>query len=113
MKNLVMNIVRYLGATPSSGAEMEGLKDIGDQIYGTFYNILKIILPIIFGVITLIGVVYCITLGVNYAKQESTDKREEAKKRLVGAVIGFGIAIVGSAALWALFGLGVFDGLFA
>ena len=116
MKNLVMTAVRNLvGAVDPSAAEgvnVDGLSNVGKAIEGTLYKVVKIVLPLIFSIITLIGVVYCIMLGVSFAKQESTDKREEAKKRLTGAVIGFGIAIIGSAALWALFGAGVFDGLF-
>ena len=111
------NPKRFLGAdetpTTETPAEKEGLEKITSEVTTTVTNVLKIILPFIFTVITLVGVVYCIILGVNYAKAEKTEDREEAKKRLVGAIVGFGIAIVASAIMWLLAGLNVFDGLFS
>ena len=40
------------------------------------------------------GTIYAIILGVNFAKAETTDKREEAKKRMINFIIGFVITIV-------------------
>ena len=40
------------------------------------------------------GTIYAIVLGVNFAKAETTDKREEAKKRMINFIIGFVVTIV-------------------
>ena len=40
------------------------------------------------------GMIYSIVLGVQYSKAESSDKREEAKKRLVNTIIGFVVVLV-------------------
>ncbi len=40
------------------------------------------------------GLIYSIVLGVQYSKAENADKREEAKKRLVNAIIGFVVLLV-------------------
>ena len=40
------------------------------------------------------GTIYSIVLGVQYSKAESSDKREEAKKRLVNTIIGFVVVFV-------------------
>ena len=40
------------------------------------------------------GTIYAIVLGVHYSKADSSDKREEAKKRLVNTIIGFVVVFV-------------------
>ena len=35
------------------------------------------------------GIIYSIVLGVNLARAESSEKRDEAKKRMINAIIGF------------------------
>lgn len=40
------------------------------------------------------GAIYAIVLGVNLSRAESSDKREEAKKRLINFVIGIVAAIL-------------------
>ena len=39
-------------------------------------------------IILTLGLVYVIILGVNYAKAETSDKKEEAKKRIINAIVG-------------------------
>lgn len=50
------------------------------------------------------GTIYSVILGVNMARADSTEKREEAKKRLINAIVGFGIIIVLLAVIYALAG---------
>ncbi len=40
------------------------------------------------------GSIYAIILGVNFSKAESSDKREEAKKRMINAIIGLVVTIL-------------------
>lgn len=41
-----------------------------------------------------VGTIYCVLLGVKYAKADNPQEREMAKKHLVGAVIGFLVIFV-------------------
>ena len=100
---MAFNNVRFLGEEPAKSTDAN-LKKVGNDLVDSIMSIMKIVLPIVFAIVTVIGVAYAIILGVNYAKAEDNEKREEAKKRLVGAVVGFGIAIVVSALLWILAG---------
>lgn len=65
--------------------------------YSFLLPILKVIdeamIPILICVIAA-GTIYAVVLGINLAKAESSDKREEAKKRLINAIVGFGVIIV-------------------
>lgn len=78
--------------------------DITKKAYETVKDIVGTIMPIILSAVVLAGVVYSVVLGVNYAKAEDTEKREDAKKRLMGAIVGFGITIVLVTVLWILSG---------
>jgi len=82
------------------------LLDTGDKLKDEYDNswwkqiiepLVTILDSLLIPVIILIGVagaVYAIVLGVQYAKAESADKRDEAKKRLINAVIGIVIALI-------------------
>lgn len=89
------------------GSDLAGdnsaLKGLASTFASTFKSIMGIIMPIVLSVVLALGVFFCIKLGIAYAKTEKTEDREEAKKRLVGAIIGFGIGIVGAALMWILF----------
>lgn len=99
-----------LGAVDTSGSFLqqdsagENLKQTSKNLLATFIDVMQIVMPIVFGVVLALGVFFSLKLGINYAKQETTEKREEAKKRLVGAVVGFGIGIVAAVVCWILLG---------
>lgn len=104
MGNLMLKLaigVNNLFGSAASTAE-NGLSAMGGTVIKKVLDVMKIIMPILFAVVTVLGVAYGVILGINYAKAEDTEKREEAKKRLVAAAVGFGIAIVVSAVLWIL-----------
>ena len=97
---------RLLGAgeLDGSGAStLDTLKGLGDGLISGIQSIMSIAMPIVLAVVLALGVFFCIKLGIAYAKTEKTEDREEAKKRLVAAVVGFGIGIVGAAVMWILF----------
>lgn len=91
------------GSDLLSGEAGSGLTTTVNDLKATFTGVMRIVMPIVFSVILAFGVFFSIKLGIYYAKQETTEKREEAKKRLVGAVVGFGIGIVAAVVCWVLF----------
>ena len=96
------------GNAPSAG----GIASVAESAYDTFSDIINIILPIVLGVVLLVGTVYAVILGVNYSKAEDADKRKEAKDRLVGAVVGFGVALVLIAIIYGVLASGLIESLF-
>ncbi|MBE7082507.1 MAG: hypothetical protein E7378_02360 [Clostridiales bacterium] len=60
-----------------------------------------VIWPILI-VVAAAGTIYAIVLGVQMARADSTEKREEAKKRVIGVLIGMAI-IIGLILLLKLF----------
>ena len=52
-----------------------------------------ILIPLLI-VVGTAGTIYAVILGVNMARAETADKREEAKKRIINAVVALGITIV-------------------
>ena len=103
---------KLIGAGSDLVSDSSALTELTGTFYQTFKGIMKIVMPIVLAVILALGVFFCIKLGIAYAKTEKTEDREEAKKRLVGAVIGFAIGIVSAAILWILFTSRALDNLF-
>ncbi len=57
-------------------------------------DVVNLLLWPIITIIATVGVIYAIVLGVNYAKAESSDAKEEAKKRIINVVVGAVLGIV-------------------
>ena len=81
------------------------------QVVDAVYNIVnKLVWPTMAIILTL-GIIYVIILGVNYAKAETSDKKEEAKKRIINAVVGVVITLALIALIYVLLGAFTSDGL--
>ena len=65
-------------------------------------NLVKSIVGPVLTVVGVVAVIYAIYLGVMYAKAESADKRKEVQGRLIGAVIGAVIIVLGATLCFAL-----------
>ena len=68
-----------------------------DNTYGwveKIYSAIMTILVPILAIVAAAGIVWAIVLGVQMARADSTEKREEAKKRLIGLVVGIVILVV-------------------
>ena len=100
---LLWTLLADAGSDLTAGSSASALANLAGTFSKTFKGIMKIVMPIVLSVVLALGVFFCIKLGIAYAKTEKTEDREEAKKRLVGAIIGFGIGIVGAALMWILF----------
>lgn len=60
----------------------------------TLYNtIVQVLVPII-AVVAAAGTIWAIYLGIQMARADSQDKRDESKKRLISVIIGIAIMVV-------------------
>lgn len=89
--NMLMSFIGkgFLGADePTDPTLPEGFQWV-EQIT----DAISIILWPILIVVASAGSIYAVVLGVNMARADSTEKREEAKKRLINVVIGIAIIV--------------------
>lgn len=91
MMAIVMMLVMVL-ATPAyaSGTGTVNLDGITTPIVGLIESLLNPALAIVGAV----GSLYCVVLGVKYAKAEEPQDREKAKGHLKSAIIGFVLIFV-------------------
>lgn len=59
----------------------------------TVTDAIKAVLVPILIIVSAAGMLYAIVIGVQMARADSTDKREEAKKRLINVIVGLAIII--------------------
>lgn len=59
----------------------------------TIVDAIKSVLWPMLIVVCAAGMIYAVILGVNMARADSTDKREEAKKRLINVLVGLAIIV--------------------
>ena len=53
-------------------------------------------------VVAAAGTIYAVVLGVNMARADSTEKREEAKKRVINVLIGLAVIVALILLFWLL-----------
>lgn len=85
LANLFMRGVSLLGADIQTGAT---------EVANTVVSTVKSILIPVLAILGAAGMIWAIVLGVNMARADSTEKREEAKKRLISLIVGIVIMIV-------------------
>lgn len=72
-------------------------QDLKDTDWNWCYEIVNAVYTILVPILSIVsaaGIIWAIVLGVQMARADSTDKREEAKKRLVGLIVGIVILVV-------------------
>lgn len=74
--------------------DFQWVKDIVDVINAVLWPLLIIVAAA--------GTIYAVVLGVNMARADSTEKREESKKRVINVLVGMAI-IIGLVLLLKLF----------
>lgn len=105
MQMFLMNLAQsIMGFRTVAGVFGEDAKDNVTKESGvsTIYNkvfapIIKILDAMLWPILILVGTagsIYAIILGVNFSKAESADKREEAKKRMINAIIGLVVTMI-------------------
>ena len=80
----------------SGGVEPE------DPVVDPLYKAMDIIVPVALGIILLSGTIYSVVIGLQYSRAETPDDRQKAKKKLVSAIVGFGIVLILLAILYAI-----------
>ena len=68
-------------------------KDL-NQIVKPLLDVLGVLTPVLLGVVGAIGAIWCIVLGVKYAKADDPQEHEKAKNGLKNAIIGFVLIFV-------------------
>lgn len=84
---LMSAMIGFLGSGSSAPSDVSNVSWI-QKTFAIVWTIIDQILWPAFAIIATLGIVYAIVLGVNYAKAETSDKKEEAKKRIINAVVG-------------------------
>ncbi len=57
-------------------------------------DICSVLVPVLLAVVGSIGAIYCILLGVKYARADEPQEHDKAKKALKNAIIGFVLIFV-------------------
>ena len=64
------------------------------EIVNPITQLINVIVPVLLGLVGSIGLIYCILLGVKYARSSDPQEHEQAKKALIHAIIGFVLIFV-------------------
>lgn len=64
-------------------------KTEAESIVKPITQLISTLLPYILTVVGSIGLLYCIVIGVKYAKADDPQEHEKAKKGLKNAIVGF------------------------
>ena len=95
LANMFMRGAAFLGADSSNsntGTDKDivsGAKYISGEVVETITSVLVPILAIVGAA----GIIWAIVLGINMARADSAEKREETKKRLISLIVGIVIMI--------------------
>ncbi len=65
-----------------------------EKIVKPVLEVCKVLVPVLLGVVGAVGAIWCILLGVKYAKADDPQEHEKAKKGLINAIIGFVLIFV-------------------
>lgn len=71
---------------------VDGKENAWEWVDTVVNAILTVLWPILI-IVSAAGMIYAVIIGINMARADSTDKREEAKKRLINVIIGIAVVI--------------------
>ena len=64
------------------------------KIVNPIIEVCQILVPVLLSVVGALGMIYCILLGVRYARASEPQEHEKAKKSLINAIVGFVLIFV-------------------
>ncbi|MBQ7602728.1 MAG: hypothetical protein IJU58_01075 [Clostridia bacterium] len=95
--NLASSVMNFLGS-PAGLIAANAWEDYkGDPKYGWVYSLCEALNNLLTPVLILVGtagLIYAVVLGVNLARADSADKQQEAKKRLIYAIVGLAVIVL-------------------
>ena len=65
-----------------------------NSIIQPILDLCNTLVPILLAVVGAVGALWCILLGVKYAKADDPQEHEKAKKGLINAIVGFVLIFV-------------------
>lgn len=60
-----------------------------EKIVKPIIQVCNAVIPVLIAVVVAVGMIYCIILGVKYARADEPQEHEKAKSGLKNAIIGF------------------------
>ena len=99
MQMLLMQIAQsvmglFAGMSMLGDPNIDDAQSFYKRVFEPVVEILDAMLVPILILVGTAGSIYAIVLGVNFSKAESADKREEAKKRMINAIIGLVVTVL-------------------
>lgn len=95
-----------------SNQQVDAIGDIASSAYTTFQGIINVVLPILIGVILILGLFYGIQLAVRYAKAEEEEDKKKAKNSLTNVIVGCLVGVVFIAIIMLVLNGGYIKSLF-
>lgn len=92
MNLFLAKMMTFATSLPLAGEGSDGIKSDFTWITQVTDFISSLLWPIL-AVVAAAGSIYAIVLGVQMARADSTEKREEAKKRVMNVLIGMAIIV--------------------
>ncbi len=99
MSNLLNSIAMNFSMLGDWKSELQGTQY--EWLIEVFEGLTNFLVPLLIAVATA-GMIYAVYLGINLIRAEEASKREEAKKRLIWAVVGIVVIVAGIAILYIL-----------
>ena len=96
LMQIAQSVMGFIGGMNMLGEDTEitNPQSFYKKVFEPVVEILDAMLVPILILVRTAGSIYAIILGVNFSKAESADKREEAKKRMINAIIGLVVTIL-------------------
>lgn len=107
-----MSILNLICTSTSTDKQISAIGNVTSKAYETFQGIVNVILPILIGVVLILGLFYGIQLAVKYAKAEEEEDKKKAKGSLINVIVGCLIAVVFIAVIMLVLNGGYIKSLF-
>lgn len=94
MLAVVMALSTVIAPTMCFAADDDDIGTELNEVAQPVVDLLNTILNVLLGLVGAVGAIYCVFLGIKFAKAEEPQDREKAKAHLKNAIIGFVLIFV-------------------